>query len=237
MFSYEDIQRYNETDLLIYKYIISNIDKVPYMTIRELASETHTSSTTVLRFCNKNNYEGYLEFKEALKEEQSLLQVSPPMADLQELASFFERVNSQAFEKKLQFAVDKIKKADFIIFLGMGSSGTLARYGARHFSNIGKFAVGLEDTYYPIDTYKYKNTVIIVLSESGETKEIVEMTKKFQQKNCCVLSITNSSRSTLAKLSDWNFSYYFERHRIHGGYNATTQVPVLFLIEALAERI
>ena len=37
MFSYEDIQKYNETEMSIYKYIVSNIDKVQYMTIRELA--------------------------------------------------------------------------------------------------------------------------------------------------------------------------------------------------------
>ncbi len=35
MFSYEEIQKYNETDIRIYKYMISNIDKVQYMTIRE----------------------------------------------------------------------------------------------------------------------------------------------------------------------------------------------------------
>lgn len=39
MFSYEEIQKYNETDICIYKYIVSNIDKVQYMTIRELAKQ------------------------------------------------------------------------------------------------------------------------------------------------------------------------------------------------------
>ena len=31
MFSYEEIQKYNETDIRIYKYIVSNIDKIQYM--------------------------------------------------------------------------------------------------------------------------------------------------------------------------------------------------------------
>ena len=50
---------------------------------------------------------------------------------------FFARANSSAFEEKLSFAVDVLKKADLIIFTGMGSSGTLAKYGARYFSNMG----------------------------------------------------------------------------------------------------
>ena len=69
MFSYEEIQKYNETDICIYKYIVSNIDKVQYMTIRELAKAIHISTSTILRFCNKNNFEGYSDFKEALKKE------------------------------------------------------------------------------------------------------------------------------------------------------------------------
>ena len=30
MFSYEEIQKYNETDIRIYKYILSNIDKIHF---------------------------------------------------------------------------------------------------------------------------------------------------------------------------------------------------------------
>ena len=51
----------------------------------------------------------------------------PPMGDLQELSDFFARANSSAFEEKLLFAIDVLKKAELIIFIGMGSSGTLAK--------------------------------------------------------------------------------------------------------------
>ena len=37
MFSYDELQKYNETDIRIYKYIASNFEKIQYMTIRELA--------------------------------------------------------------------------------------------------------------------------------------------------------------------------------------------------------
>lgn len=37
MFLYEEIQKKNETDICIYKYIVSNIDNIQYMTIREIA--------------------------------------------------------------------------------------------------------------------------------------------------------------------------------------------------------
>ena len=237
MFSYEEIQKYTETDIRIYKYIVSNFDKIQYMTIRELANEIQVSTSTILRFCNKNSFEGYSEFKDALKKEVTLQNACPPMEDLQELSDFFARANSSAFEEKLLFAIDILRKADLIIFIGMGSSGTLAKYGARYFSNMGHFAVGLEDALYPIESFQWKNTVVMTFSESGETERLIEAIHQFKKKNCCVLSITNSPLSTLAKLSDWNFSYNLNTKRINGGYNGTTQVPVIFVIETLAKRL
>ncbi|MCI8928377.1 MAG: SIS domain-containing protein, partial [Lachnospiraceae bacterium] len=81
------------------------------------------------------------------------------------------------------------------------------------------------------------NTVVIAFSESGETERLIEAINQFKKKKCCVLSITNSPLSTLAKLSDWNFSYNLNTKRINGGYNGTTQAPVIFVIETLAKRI
>ena len=237
MFSYEEIQTYTKTDIRIYKYIVSNVDKIQYMTIRELAKELEVSTSTILRFLNKNNFDGYSEFKDALKRKITLQAACPPMDDLQELSDFFTRANSSAFEEKLLFAIDILRKADLIIFIGMGSSGTLAKYAARYFSNLGHFAVGLEDTLYPIESFHWKNTAVIAFSESGETKRLIEAINQFKKKKCQVLSITNSPLSTLAKLSDWNFSYNLNTKRINGGYNATSQVPVIFVIEALVKRI
>lgn len=237
MFSYEEIQKYNETDIRIYKYVVSDIDKIQYMTIRELANELQVSTSTILRFCYKNNFDGYSEFKEALKKEITLQAACPPMEDLQELSDFFARANSSAFEEKLLFAVGALRNADLIIFTGMRSSGTLAKYGARYFCNMGHFAVGLEDVFYPIETFHWKNTAVIALSESGETEKLIEAVSRFKKENCCVLSITNSPFSTLAKLSDWNFSYNFNTRRMNEGYNGTSQIPVIFVIETLAKRI
>ena len=172
-----------------------------------------------------------------MKKEIVLQNTYPPMEELQELSDFFARANSSAFEKKLLFAVDAIRNADLTIFVGMGSSGTLAKYGARYFANMGHFAVGLEDMLYPITTFQWKNTVVIALSESGETDRLIEAIHQFKQKQCTILSITNSSASTLAKMSDWNFSYHLSTKRINGGYNGTTQIPVIFIVEALAKRI
>ncbi|MCI8741361.1 MAG: MurR/RpiR family transcriptional regulator [Lachnospiraceae bacterium] len=121
MFSYQQIQRYNETDTCIYRYITANMDKVPYMTIRELARELHVSAATILRFCNKHDFQGYGQFKDALKMELEARAASRPREDLRELAAFFQGANSLAFEEKLEFAVEAVRRADLTIFVGAGA--------------------------------------------------------------------------------------------------------------------
>lgn len=224
------------TKLKCILYVIGNTDKVPYMTIRELADELSLSTSTILRFCNKLGCEGYSDFKVQLKEEIIETSRIEPESDLQQLFQYFQGTNTRAFEEKIRQGADILRKAETLLFVGLGSSGTLARYGARYFSNLGKFSIGLEDPYYPITNAICKETVIIVLSVSGETKEIVKLINKFQTNHVRILSITNEANSTIAKLSDWNISYGFDQIRVNGGYNATSQVPVLFLMEVLARR-
>lgn len=47
-------------------------------------------------------------------------------------------------------AVAILKNVEQIVFVGIGSSGTLGRYGARYFSNIGKFSMCIEDPWQPV---------------------------------------------------------------------------------------
>jgi DNA-binding MurR/RpiR family transcriptional regulator len=134
-------------------------------------------------------------------------------------------------------AVQMIRDAKRVIFVGVGTSGILGKYGARFFSNVGKFAQSIDDPYYPVLEDILDNTVIIALSVSGEVSEVIRMINEFKQHNCKILSITNKNSCTLAKISDLNLSYYIEEQKVGGELNVTTQVPVLFLIETLARSI
>jgi DNA-binding MurR/RpiR family transcriptional regulator len=236
MFSYDNIQKFNETEIKIYKFIVDNGEKVPYMTIRELADAIQVSTSTILRFCNKLDCDGYKEFKENLKKYVYRIQEMKPQSDLEELLHYFKETNINSFEQKIEKGADFIRKAETVIFIGSGSSGALAKYAARYFSNLGKFSIGLEDTLYPI-TKNMETAVVIALSVSGETEGVINLINRFKISKCNILSITNQSNCTIAQISDWSVSYNMNIHNINGGYNATTQVPVLFLIEALARRI
>lgn len=238
MFEYEILQSYNDLEILVYSYVMEHKEEVKYMTIRELAEAVHVSTSTVIRFCKKTGCDGYSEFKlklkQFLKEDQAQKQFKDSGID--ELMYFFHTITSTEYEEQINKIVWHIKEAKHLIFIGIGTSGILGKYGARYFSNIGKYSQYIEDPYYPINA-DLDATVVIALSESGETQQVVQMAERFKRHNAKIFSITNGKECTLAKLSDYHLSYFAGRHLVHNEYNITTQVPVIYLLETIGRRL
>ena len=237
LFTYENIARFNGTDLMIYKYVTAHETEVSYMTVRELARQNHVSTSSILRFCEKLGCEGYSEFREALRAELRARKEHAVGSDIRELMDYFERTRTEAFGESIERAVKLIHSARQIVFMGIGGSGILARYGARYFSNYGKLSFSIEDPYYPILEDIGSDTLIIALSVSGESERLIAQLRACRERGFRILSVTNDASSTIALLADQNISYNLELRRSANDCNMTSQVPVMFLIEILAHRL
>lgn len=206
------------------------------MKIKELADEAHVSTATVLRFCKKLGCEGYSEFrlryKEYLKNQQILLNDTVETT----FKGFVSRMDSRDFQESIDNAFRLLKDSQHIIFIGIGSSGILGKYGARYFSNIGRFSLYVEDPFFPILQDMTDHTVTIVLSESGTTYQMLKLANQLKQKGSRLLSITNKADSPLAKLADCNIFYYVPQ-LMANGTNITTQIPVVYILETLARKL
>jgi DNA-binding MurR/RpiR family transcriptional regulator len=236
MFSHDIIASFNELETSLYNYICQNSDKVAYMRIRELADETHVSTASILRFCRKLNCEGFSEFKVKLKmhlEENKKITIKSPQHSVVE---FFERTLTGDIEEKIRRAASLVNKADNVIFVGIGSSGILAEYGARYFSSLGKFSMYIKDPHFPIHSKLMFNSVTIALSVSGENNFTVTHLHQLKQEGSKIISITNNKFSTIAKISDLNIPYYVTEEFLEKA-NITTQVPVVYILESMAREI
>lgn len=236
MFDYEKIKSYNELEMLVYNYIIEHKQEVKYMTIRELAEAVHVSTATIIRFCKKNDCEGYSEFRTKFKMYLSGEKKKKPQDGIDEVMNFFQSVSNPAFQSNLSVIAEIVRNASQLIFVGIGTSGCLGKYAARYFSNYGKYSQFIEDPYYPIAS-DLENSVVIALSVSGETPEVIRLVEHFKFHNCKLVSITNKASSTLAKMSDYNLSYYVTEHLVKEEYNVTTQIPVIYLLETIGRMI
>lgn len=238
IFTAQQIKNLNELEMLVYQYIASHPNTVPYMRIRELAGEAHVSTTTVLHFCKKMGCDGYAQFKAMLKEQTGSPRSTLIPDSLKEVQAFFEEANTPEYQDLLDEAAAFIAKAERVFIVGIGNSGGIATYGARYFSNIGKFALCINDPFYPVTVSDNTSITAILLSVSGTTPEVRRLGQDFKDQNASLIAITSSPDSPLAKLADLTLS-----HRIYTTrdpatfYDLTTQIPAIYLLEALARRV
>lgn len=236
MFNAENIRGLKELELMLYNYVSKNKEKVIYMRIRELASEAHVSTTTILRFCQKMQCNGFSEFKVKLKmhlKGQKSVQI---IDDKTVFMEFMNRVSSKSFQSDISKACQMIHDASNVVFVGVGNSGILASYGARYFSSLNKFSVYIDDPFYPIIGKDLENSVSVIFSVSGESNNILHHTNILKNNNSKIISITNSANCTIAKLSDVNIAYYVQTQK-NGESDVTTQLPVLYIIETIAKKV
>lgn len=237
MFTAEKIQSLNELELEVYGYIMQHKNAIAYMRIREVATEAHVSTTTVLRFCKKMGCDGYAEFKLKMKEYNKQKSINKVSENLSEIKAFFERLETEKFQNQLEIAAAMIAKMERVLFVGIGTSGHMGQYGARCFTNIGKFSLCISDPYYPINMQETECTVAIVMSVSGESSQTVKIANGLKRFGCKIISITNTENCTIAKLSDINISYYITMRQDEESIDYTSQVPAVSIIEALANKI
>ncbi|WP_342044677.1 MurR/RpiR family transcriptional regulator [Bacillus sp. OTU530] len=236
MFTHDIIASFNELETSLYNYICQNSEKVAYMRIRELADETHVSTATILRFCRKLNCEGFSEFKVMLKMHLGENKKTILKSSEHSVAEFFERTLKGDIEEKIRQAASLVNQAESVIFIGIGSSGILAEYGARYFSSLGTFSMYIKDPLFPIHSQLRNNSVTIALSVSGENNFTVTHLHQLKQEGSKIISITNNKHSTIAKISDINIPYYVTEEWFENA-NITTQVPVLYILESMAREI
>ena len=107
-------------------------------------------------------------------------------------------------ESKIEEVSEMLKLAPFIYFTGSGTSyhcalvakNLLAKYGKRKSDAI----VSSEFQYIVNDIER--DSVIVAISQSGETADVLEVVKKAKTAGSLIISIVNVPTSSLARLSD-----------------------------------
>lgn len=234
-----DIKNLTSSEASAYNYIISHLADIPHLTIRELSKRSNVSPTTLIRCVQKIGYRSFQEFKFTISRIYSSTKMAGKNYEiLSEAKGFFDNNLINRYKNEMAAAKEILLPSKFIIFFGIGTSGILAEYGAREFSNFGFNAYFSNDPFFPFRFGSMVDSVTgIVLSVSGETRESVLQTQRLREQKSKIISITNTSDNSIAKLSDVNFSYQVKTEIISKDLNVTTQVPVIFLLEALIREL
>ena len=126
-----------------------------------------------------------------------------------------------------------------VIVTGMGKSGLIGRKIAATLSSTGTVSYFLHpaESTHGDSGIITPNDVIIAISNSGETKEVIDQLRLYRGVQSRIISITNESNSTIAKMADLTIPYFIKKVILPSTKNISSQVPVVYIIERICRKL
>lgn len=229
---------FSAKEKLIATYLLQEGQSFSNISIQKLSNLVGTSPATITRFCRKVGCESFVDLKIQL---QSIVAEDEKAYDSEifnTVSSYYNRVLSRTAyllsEAQLRHIADMIVNANRIVLYGAGSSGLTAREMAIRFSRMGLNAVCEADSHMMIisGTITRQDDLVIGISNSGETKEVIHALRKAKQNQSTIVAVTSMSGGTLAKLADETLLIHNSKF-VNEEQFVNTQFPIYFLFDIL----
>ncbi|PBG22561.1 RpiR family transcriptional regulator [Clostridioides difficile] len=242
-----------KSDKLLIAYIKENIDDVFYKPISQIAKESNIGKATITRFVKKMNFNGLQDFKVTLAQEISTInkkniinkniQNDEPALDTAKkllssnvttLENTVEIINS----KDVHDCARLIINAKKVYFIGIGYSGIIAQDSNYKFMRIGLNCVSFDSSHTMImmSSIMEEGDLIIAISHSGETEEIIKTVKLARANNAKIISITENKNSELKDISDVHLSYVSGETVLETG-SISSKLAQFFIIDLVYTQV
>lgn len=216
----EALNNLKPSEKKIANYILNNPDEIIGLSIGELAARSGTSEAAVVRLCKNLKFNGYKDFKIDITSDVVAMEKSEEnkYTDIRagdKLETIIQNVchnNKKSIDDTLQVldfeevkkAVNAIHKAKRVDFYGVGASGIIGFDGQQKFMRINKFSQAYNDPHMQVTaaTTLSKGDVAVLISYSGETKDIIETMKVAKDSGATIIAITKYGMSTLSEGAD-----------------------------------
>ncbi len=206
------------------EFILSNYNMVVTMPIAELAEKSNVSRSTWIRFSKTLGFSGFKELKNSIIVHLSNPSVvsTPSNADFVDVERFenIKDICSYISNNSIQSITDTfnivdvnqalaiaslIKKDRIVRTYGIGASGIVAQDLYQKFLRIGISIVFSQDFHLMLSSFAAieKGDVVILFSQSGKTKEIVELANIAKTKGGIVVVITGVGKNELTTYADY----------------------------------
>lgn len=200
-------------------FIVQNPRKAVFMTIRELATASQVSESTIVRFVAQIGYEGYSEFLQALRDfvdveltlvdRVDLSNMQGPTADrfrrmvfeeIDNLKNLFRTFDMETVNR----VVKDLKNSHTIYVIGSRLSFTLSYYMGWSLTKIrGNIHIlkGSDSTCVDWLTIARPGSLVVIIAQSRYPNELITLGKMARRKGHRLAVITDSSMSPLIQFA------------------------------------
>ena len=209
---------YNEftkAEKKIADFLMKNPNCILPLFITELANKCGTSEASVVRFAKRLGFDGYQQLKIAIARENNDRPVSESISSADDAYGIFAKVCQDIYcslektklsidKESLQKCCDKIISADKILVFGLGNSASIALDAAHKMFRLGLSAIAYTDNHMQAiaSAHTNSNSVVIGVSHSGESKDIINALQTAKQNSATTIAVTNFKKSPIDKVSD-----------------------------------
>ena len=195
-------------------YLLQKGNEIKNINITELAKITETSTSTITRFCKKINCENFVDMKikiSSIYQEESKIQ---GLNIFDNVYSFYDKVIKNTIKsmdrEKIEAVVSLIKSAQRIFVYGVGSSGLTAIEITQRLLRMGLNVTSITDSHMMLinSSVATKKDLVIGISTSGHTKEVVNALRMSKKNHGTIVSITSLSNSAITQVSDISLTVY-----------------------------
>ncbi|MFB1081885.1 MurR/RpiR family transcriptional regulator [Jeotgalibacillus sp. JSM ZJ347] len=203
------------------QYILDHPQLVLDMPIAMLAKNVSTSEATIIRMCRSLHINGFKELKLSIsaslsshnhdEEKYRDISANTSLTDMvQSVANnnihSIKSTLSLMDEKTIKAAVDLIAEARKIVVIGVGASAIVALDFEQKLRRINKWCEALTDSHSQLTSAVHldEKDVVIAISYSGETKEIVNTLKLAEKNKVNIVSLTAYGTNTVQKMASVN---------------------------------
>ena len=92
-----DLSKLTNKEREAYQFLNTHQQLISYMSLRDIAKQTHISTATILRLITKMGYKSFQEYKFSLKEDESV----DLSYDLTEIIKALKHLEDDYYEEKL----------------------------------------------------------------------------------------------------------------------------------------
>jgi DNA-binding MurR/RpiR family transcriptional regulator len=201
-------------------FILENCGLIRDYSSQNLASAVGVSQSSIIKFSQKLNYRGFIDLKLAIHE--SVVKSESPDRSEPGAPRLKERVDSipqQLYlvknealmttmelndEHSILSAVEVLEKSKRIQIIALGSGSLVARNFAGMLIQIGKSVIAEVDTYIQLSSISTlaKGDAVLVISFSGQSSKMVQMTRQAKKAGADIISLTNYSANPIRSLAD-----------------------------------
>ena len=198
-------------------YVLEHADEIIHSSVTELAQTLEVSESTIVRFCQRLDYQGYQEFKILLARD-----LGTPFRDTYETITAQDdvvtvvrktfQISVQALNDTLSVlnpdhvksATNLLVQACHVYIFGCGGSGGIACVAGQKLLRLGLPCTVCTDphTQTLLAGMATDQDVVIGISYSGYNEDVVRAMRVARERHVKTIAITNYLTSPAAKLAD-----------------------------------